>query len=64
MKIVFANTDKCLSCTGEKAAKERKVLEAYVDKWMQNRQKITFTGEANAILGSLSGDVVVVLKQD
>lgn len=55
---------RCTSCGGEKVSKERKVLEVYVDKGMQNGQKITFTGEANANPGLVAGDVVVVLKQE
>lgn len=55
---------RCNACRGEKVTKERKVLEVYVDKGMQNGQKITFTGEANANPGLVAGDVIVVLKQD
>lgn len=55
---------KCQECTGEKVTKEKKVLEVYIDKGMQNGQKITFTGEANAVPGLAAGDVVVVLKQE
>lgn len=55
---------RCTVCNGEKVTKERKVLEVYVDKGMQNGQKITFSGEANAIPGYAAGDVVVVLKQE
>lgn len=54
---------RCPSCSGEKVVKERKVLEVYVDKGMQDGQKITFTGEANANPGLVAGDVIVVLKQ-
>lgn len=55
---------RCYTCHGEKVTKERKVLEVYVDKGMQNGQKITFNGEANAVPGLAAGDVIVVLKQD
>ena len=55
---------RCPSCAGDKVSKERKVLEVYVDKGMQNGQKITFNGEANANPGLTAGDVVVVLKQE
>lgn len=54
---------KCTACGGNKVSKERKVLEVYVDKGMQNGQKITFRGEANENPGLVAGDVVVVLKQ-
>lgn len=55
---------RCQVCNGEKVVKERKVLEVYVTKGMQNNQRITFNGEANAIPGLAAGDVVVVLKQE
>lgn len=61
---VISERFRCQACNGEKVTKERKVLEVYVDKGMQNGQKITFSGEANAAPGLAAGDVVVVLKQD
>jgi DnaJ homolog subfamily A member 2 len=54
---------KCTVCQGNKVAKERKVLEVYVDKGMANGQKIVFAGEANENPGLVAGDVIVVLKQ-
>lgn len=54
---------KCKQCKGGKVTKERKVLEVYVAKGMQNGQKIVFSGEANENPGHVAGDVVVVLKQ-
>lgn len=54
---------KCTTCSGAKVTKERKVLEVYVAKGMQNGQKIVFAGEANENPGQVAGDVVVVLKQ-
>lgn len=59
---IIMDKDRCRDCGGDKVSKERKVLEVYVDKGMQNGQKITFTGEANANPGLVAGDVVVVLK--
>lgn len=61
---IITESLRCQTCSGEKVTKERKVLEVYVDKGMQNGQKITFNGEANAAPGLAAGDVVVVLKQD
>jgi len=54
----------CPACNGDKVKKERKVLEVYVDKGMNHNQRITFSGEANAVPGLAAGDVVVVLKQE
>lgn len=59
----IADRYKCTVCKGNKVSKERKVLEVYVDRGMQNGQKIVFTGEANENPGLVAGDVVVVLKQ-
>ncbi len=52
----------CKACKGAKVTKERKVLEVYVAKGMQNGQKIVYAGEANENPGLEAGDVVVVLK--
>lgn len=61
---IIVDRYRCTTCEGQKVNKERKVLEVYVDKGMQNGQKITFTGEANANPGLVAGDVIVVLKQE
>lgn len=61
---IISESLRCQVCRGEKVTKERKVLEVYVDKGMQDGQKITFHGEANAVPGLAAGDVIVVLKQD
>lgn len=59
----IAERYKCGVCKGNKVSKERKVLEVYVDRGMQNGQKIVFAGEANENPGLVAGDVIVVLKQ-
>lgn len=59
----IADRYKCTTCKGNKVSKERKVLEVYVGRGMQNGQKIVFTGEANENPGLVAGDVIVVLKQ-
>lgn len=61
---VIVERYRCPACAGDKVSKERKVLEVYVDKGMSHNQKITFSGEANAVPGLAAGDVVVVLKQE
>ncbi|CAH9070735.1 unnamed protein product [Cuscuta europaea] len=55
--------DRCQICKGEKVVQEKKVLEVHVEKGMQNRQKITFPGEADEAPEMITGDVVFVLQQ-
>jgi len=55
--------DRCTECNGEKVIKERKVLEVVVEKGMQNNQKITFTGEADEMPGTIPGDVIFVVQE-
>ncbi|XP_067871224.1 dnaJ homolog subfamily A member 4-like [Heterodontus francisci] len=55
--------DRCKNCNGRKIVKERKILEVYVDKGMQDGQKITFRGEGDQEPGLEPGDVIIVLDQ-
>ncbi|VFQ62871.1 unnamed protein product [Cuscuta campestris] len=55
--------DRCPQCKGEKVTQEKKVLEVFVEKGMQNGQKITFPGEADEAPDTLTGDIVFVLQQ-
>jgi len=60
---VVKDKDRCAECNGEKVVKERKVLEVIVEKGMQNNQKITFTGEADEMPGTLTGDVIFIIQE-
>lgn len=61
---VFSDKDRCNECRGNRTKKEKKVLEAHVDKGMKNMQKITFRGEGNQSTEcNEPGDVVVMLIQ-
>ncbi|XP_044482218.1 dnaJ protein homolog [Mangifera indica] len=55
--------DRCPACKGEKVVPEKKVLEVFVEKGMQNGQKITFPGEADQAPDTVTGDIVFVLQQ-
>lgn len=39
--------DRCGKCRGNKVVQEKKTLQIFIDKGMQHRQKIVFTGEAD-----------------
>jgi DnaJ homolog subfamily A member 2 len=43
----ISDRDRCLQCKGDKVVQEKKVLDVFVEKGMQNGQKITFPGEAD-----------------
>ncbi|XVF17093.1 hypothetical protein REPUB_Repub10bG0088400 [Reevesia pubescens] len=55
--------DRCPQCKGEKVVQEKKVMEVFVEKGMQNGQKITFPGEADEAPDTITGDIVFVLQQ-
>jgi DnaJ family protein A protein 2 len=62
---------RCKTCSGAgksykkgvKVVKEKKILEVHVDKGMQDKQKIVFSGEADEAPGQLPGDVIFVIDQ-
>ncbi|KAJ3175102.1 Type I HSP40 co-chaperone [Geranomyces variabilis] len=55
--------DRCKGCNGKKVNAERKILEVYIDKGMQDGQKITFTGEGDQTPGIVPGDVIIVIEE-
>jgi DnaJ family protein A protein 2 len=55
--------DRCKECMGKKVTNERKVLEVFIDKGMQEGQRITFTGEGDQAPGIIPGDVVIVIEE-
>ncbi|KAI8912916.1 hypothetical protein DFJ77DRAFT_440978 [Powellomyces hirtus] len=55
--------DRCKACNGKKISSERKILEVYIDKGMQDGQKITFTGEGDQAPGIVPGDVIIVIEE-
>ncbi|KAH7541820.1 dnaJ protein homolog [Ziziphus jujuba] len=59
----ISDKDRCSQCKGEKVVQEKKVLEVFVEKGMQNGQKITFPGEADEAPDTVTGDIVFVLQQ-
>jgi len=59
----ISDKDRCKECKGKKVATERKILEVFIDKGMQDGQKITFTGEGDQAPGIIPGDIVIVIEQ-
>jgi len=53
--------DKCKTCNGAKVLKEKKVVEAQIDKGAPNGEKYVFHGEADEYPGLEPGDVVIVV---
>ncbi|XP_010521621.1 PREDICTED: dnaJ protein homolog ANJ1-like [Tarenaya hassleriana] len=60
---MISDKDRCSQCKGEKVSPEKKVLEVFVEKGMQNGQKITFPGEADEAPDTITGDIVFILQQ-
>lgn len=56
---VINEKDKCKICDGKKVIKEKKVLEAQIDKGAPNGEKYVFHGEADEYPGIEAGDVVI-----
>ena len=60
--VKVSKGDVCGTCRGDKVKEERTLLDVYIDKGMENGQKLTFRGEADEAPGVEAGDIVVVLQ--
>jgi DnaJ family protein A protein 2 len=60
---IISEANRCKTCKGNKTVKEVKTLEVFVEKGMRNKEKVTFTGEADQAPGTTPGDVVIILDQ-
>lgn len=60
---VIDEKNKCKTCNGKKVVKEKKVLEAEIDKGTPNGYQYTFHGEADEFPGTEPGDVVIVAQE-
>ncbi|KAH6583515.1 hypothetical protein BASA60_001399 [Batrachochytrium salamandrivorans] len=60
---IIRDKDRCKSCSGKKVSTERKILEVFIDKGMQDGQKITFAGEGDQAPGIIPGDVIIVVEE-
>lgn len=60
---VIRDKDRCKTCNAKKVVTEKKILEVFIEKGMQDGQKITFSGEGDQQPGIEPGDVVIVLDE-
>ncbi|XP_013776656.1 dnaJ homolog subfamily A member 2-like [Limulus polyphemus] len=60
---VINERDRCKICKGNKTVSEKKILEVYVDKGMQDGQRIQFKGEGDQKPGMEPGDVLIILQE-
>jgi len=44
---VIRDRDRCKKCKGVKTVEEKKILEIFIEKGMQNNQRIVMQGEAD-----------------
>eukprot|EP00842_Homolaphlyctis_polyrhiza_P000969 jgi/Hompol1/1873/HPOL_002783-RA len=60
---IIKEKDRCKDCKGKKVASERKILEVFIDKGMQDGQKIVFSGEGDQAPGIIPGDIIIVVEE-
>jgi DnaJ family protein A protein 2 len=55
--------DKCKNCNGKRVCKEKKIIDAEIDKGSPNNQAYTFYGEADEYPGAEPGDVIIIVQE-
>lgn len=60
---VIDEKNKCKNCNGKKVVKEKKIIEAEIDKGAPNGQTYTFHGEADEFPGAEAGDVIIIVQE-
>lgn len=60
---IIDEADKCQKCNGKKVVKEKKVIEAVIDKGAPHGEKYVFHGEADEHPDMEPGDVVIVVNE-
>ena len=60
---VIDEANKCKTCNGKKVIKEKKIIDAEIDKGAPNNAQFTFHGEADEYPGMEPGDVVIVVQE-
>ena len=60
---VIDDANKCKICKGKKVTKEKKIIDASIDKGAPNNCQYTFHGEADEYPGQEPGDVIIVVQE-
>jgi DnaJ family protein A protein 2 len=60
---IMKGKDRCKTCKGNKVTQEKKSLDLYIDKGMNNKQKIVFSGEGDQHPEIDAGDIIFVIHQ-
>ena len=60
---IISEKDRCPDCNGKKVVKEKKVLEAVVDKGAPHGEKYVFHGESDEHPDKEAGDVIIVVNE-
>ncbi|TPX37585.1 hypothetical protein SmJEL517_g00472 [Synchytrium microbalum] len=60
---IIKEKDRCKGCNGKKVIQDRKILEVFIDKGMQDGQRITFSGEGDQAPGVVPGDIIIVIEE-
>ncbi len=60
---VINEKDKCKNCNGKKVVKEKKIIDAEIDKGSPNNCQYTFHGEADEYPGAEPGDVIIIVQE-
>ena len=60
---VIDDANKCQICKGKKVTKEKKIIDASIDKGAPNNCQYTFHGEADEYPGQEPGDVIIVVQE-
>jgi DnaJ family protein A protein 2 len=55
--------DRCKKCKGTKVVEEKKMLEFWIDRGMEEGERIVLKGEADQEPGKETGDVVFVINE-
>ena len=60
---VINEKDKCKTCQGKKVNKEKKIIDAEIDKGAPNGQTYVFHGEGDEFPGVEAGDVIIIVQE-
>ena len=60
---VIDDKKKCKTCFGKKVVKEKKIIDAEIDKGAPDNQTYVFHGEADEFPGVEPGDVIIVVQE-